>query len=180
MFSFFRKKERIKVDISQISKDHCKILKISSDIQEKEIVLFLLLIYARMYRNCFSYFKLYKDGLNNIFKGVSKEQKFEDFDYVFKIEKLINIYNVGESNETVTTISLLKWPKHYSINVGYMKTTNPNLYFYCASLLLLPKINDKNKFLHCLIDLAKACDNNDISMTDGINLPSEIVNMYYR
>lgn len=152
---------------------------ISPDIEEKEIVLFLLLIYARMYRNCYSFFKTYKDDLNNGFKDIGKGAKFEEVGYETVTESLIKLYNIGKSNEKKTTFSLLKWPAHYSINVGSMKTINPNLYFYCASLLLLPKIKNKEKFLHCLIDIANACSNKRISMSEGVSIPKKIVDSNY-
>jgi hypothetical protein len=180
MFNFFhRNNEIIKTSISQTSRYSCQIDYISTSVDEKEIVLFLLMVYARMYRNCCMFFKDYKNDLNDGFKDIDKNTQFEQIQFEQTTEMLIKLYNISESKEKITKINLRKWTNHYSIHVGKLSTINPNMYFYCASLLLLDKIQNKETFLYCLIDIANSLSNRTISVAEGLSIPLNIVNKYY-
>lgn len=175
MFNLFKKNEPIKATIIQGSKYASKINYISPTIEEKEIVLFLLLVYARIYRNCCSFFKIYKNDLNNSFKDIPKESTLESINYESVTSSLIDLYNMTDSRNKATQFNLQKGKFGYSIFVGNMSTVNPNLYFHCSSLLFLDKIKNKERYLTCLIDLATELNNKSISMNQGIKIPENII-----
>lgn len=175
MFNLFKKNEPIKAIIIQSSKFASKIDYISPTIEEKEIVLFLLLIYTRIYRNCCSYFKTYKNDLNNSFKDIPKGSSLQSINYEFVTSSLIDLYNMTDSKDKPTNFNLQKGKSGYSIFVGNMSTVNPNLYFHCSSLLFLDKIKNKERYLDCLIDLATELNNKSISMNQGVEIPRNII-----
>lgn len=181
LFGLFKKTEEpIRIILNQSSASASKIEYLASNVGDIEIVWFLLLVYARMYRNCSSHFKIYKDDLNNSFKDIQKNSSFESMDYELITSQLIEVYNIGESLDKNTQMTLRKGKAGYSIFVGNMATKNPNLYFHCASLLLLPKIKDKIKYLNCLIDFSNKLNNKPISIMDAVELPKRIIaNNYY-
>lgn len=180
MFNLFKKKEPIKAIIIQNSKTASKIDFISPAIEEKEIVLFLLLIYARIYRNCCSYFKTYKNDLNNSFKDLPKNSTLESIGYKSITSSLIDLYNMNNANDKPTQFNLRKGKFGYTIYVGNMSTVNPNLYFHCSSLLLLDKIGNQERYLDCLIDLANELDNKNITMMQGVEIPRKIIEKSFR
>jgi hypothetical protein len=180
MFNLFhRNNEIIKTSINQTSNHASKMEFISTSIKEKEIVLFLLMIYARMYRNCCTFFKEYKNDLNDGFKDIEKNTSFEDIKFEHTTKLLIQLYNISSSKNKTTNINLRKWSTHYSIYVGRLSTINPNMYFYCAGLLMLDKINNKDVFLNCLIDMANTLNNRKISLKESLTIPSNIVDRNY-
>lgn len=175
MFNLFKKNEPIKAIIIQSSKTASKIDYISPTIEEREIVLFLLLMYARLYRNCCSFFKTYKNDLNNSFKDLPKGSTPDSIGYTSITSTLIDVYNISGAKHMPTKFNLRKGKFAYTIFVGNMSTVNPNLYFHCASLLFLDSIENQERYLDCLIDLANELDNKNISMMQGVEIPSKIV-----
>ena len=181
LFGLFKKPEEpIRIILNQSSGSASEIEYIAPHVGDIEIVWFLLLIYTRMYKNCSSFFKTYKDDLNNSFKDIPKNSSFESMEYELVTSQLIEIYNIGESLNKNTKMTLQKGKTGYSIFVGDMATKNPNLYFHCANLLLLPKIKDQIKYLNCLIELANKLNNKSISVMDGIELPKRILANHYK
>ena len=180
MFNLFRKNEPIKAIIIQSSKTASKIDYISPTIEEKEIVLFLLLMYARIYRNCCSFFKTYRNDLNNSFKDIPKGSTPESIGYESITSSLIDLYNMADSKDKPTKFNLRKGKFGYSIYVGDMSTVNPNLYFHCSSLLFLNRIGNQKRYLDCLIDLANEIDNKNITMMQGVEIPRKIMEKNFR
>lgn len=80
-----------------------------------------------------------------------------------------------DSRHKPTKFNLRKGKIGYSIFVGGMSTVNPNLYFHCASLLFLNKIKNQKRYMDCLIDLANDLNNKNITMKQGVEIPTKIV-----
>ncbi|MBK9258009.1 MAG: hypothetical protein IPM42_21365 [Saprospiraceae bacterium] len=182
LFGLFKKHEEpIRLILNQSSTSASRIEFIEQNVGDIEIVWFLLLIYARLYKNCCSFYKSYKDDLNNIFQNIPKNSPFESLNYEINTTKLIEINNISNYfNKKNAKINLRKGKNGYFISVGHYVTKNPTLYFHCASLLLLPKIKDKSKYINCLTDLANLLNNKPISIMEAVEFPERIIsNNYY-
>jgi len=185
--NIFKKTPIIKSSIYQIKYTLSNIEYLSSEIKENEIVLFLLLIYARIYKNCYMQQNSYKDDLNNLLFAMEKDilsgshvlKGYAEF--ILYITTLIKINGINKKQDIPTKINLNKIKSNYILYFGYISDTtiDPFLHLYSAILLFQNKINDKIKFIYCFIDLANRIHSRNITIMEAVNIPYYVMNNHY-